>query len=394
MFAIVDMNSIENSTNLTLSSNLNSPSLTQSHLMQLKQQIPADVHRDFDHFSSVDAFIHAERNPTKLTNAYSQWVVQHQLSPYDIANCFDVSSSHKPLWGWQRMGQTQTTLPDGRVIYIGGEYEDFYDPQFAIYADVVVQYPDGQVDVFAYPHHVFCPTDFHTATLVGDEIWIIGSVGYPEDVRYQQTSVYRLNVHTYKIEIVATRNQMGWVSHHLACLKDNQIIVSGGEIRQGIDLPMRENIDVWALNLRTLIWKNLTQRQWQGFYVYSLQRPYFHLWHIKHLTWLKQYDEQEYHDTLDELALDIGKPIDLDLYQQLFSPPITHDVDMHEQTYNTVTIIIDDIRVRYVDEDSHIMVYVEGQLTAEKLELLQVNLCHKLSKLENCQCQIGVIEFH
>jgi hypothetical protein len=43
-----------------------------------------------------------------------------------------------PLWSFRRHGQTQTTLPDGRMLFVAGEHEDAYDRDFFIYNDVVV----------------------------------------------------------------------------------------------------------------------------------------------------------------------------------------------------------------------------------------------------------------
>jgi hypothetical protein len=38
-----------------------------------------------------------------------------------------------PVWCFDRFGGTVTVLPDGRQVYIGGEHEDYYDPDFCIY---------------------------------------------------------------------------------------------------------------------------------------------------------------------------------------------------------------------------------------------------------------------
>lgn len=38
-----------------------------------------------------------------------------------------------PVWCFTRWGATRTKLPDGRVVCIGGEHEDSYDPDFCIY---------------------------------------------------------------------------------------------------------------------------------------------------------------------------------------------------------------------------------------------------------------------
>ena len=90
---------------------------------------------------------------------------------------------------FDRFGQSSNQLPDGRVVCIAGEHEDSYDPDFYIYNDVVIQQPDGRIDIFGYPREVFPPTDFHTATLVGNRIVLIGSLGYPDERRPGETPV-------------------------------------------------------------------------------------------------------------------------------------------------------------------------------------------------------------
>lgn len=43
------------------------------------------------------------------------------------------ADSDVPVWCFVRYGATRTKLPDGRVVCIGGEHEDAYDPDFCIY---------------------------------------------------------------------------------------------------------------------------------------------------------------------------------------------------------------------------------------------------------------------
>ena len=74
------------------------------------------------------------------------------------------------MWCANRFGQSLTRLPVGRAIQFGGEHEDSYDQDFCIYSDVFVHHPDVRVDVYGYPDDVFPPTDFHTATMIGDSI--------------------------------------------------------------------------------------------------------------------------------------------------------------------------------------------------------------------------------
>lgn len=43
------------------------------------------------------------------------------------------AASKDPVWCFIRFGATGTKLPDGRLVCIGGEHEDGYDPDFCIY---------------------------------------------------------------------------------------------------------------------------------------------------------------------------------------------------------------------------------------------------------------------
>ena len=140
-----------------------------------------------------------------------------------------------PYWSWQRFGRTSTALPDGRVIHIAGEHEDSYDPDFCIYNDVVVEYPGGRREFYLYPKDVFPPTDFHSATLVGSEIILIGSLGYHDLRRIGETQVLKLDTRTLRIEPVATTGAPpGWISRHIAELVgETAILVAGGKVDTG-----------------------------------------------------------------------------------------------------------------------------------------------------------------
>jgi len=163
----------------------------------------------------------------------------------------------EPVWCFERMGQSFTELPDGRVIEIAGEHEDSYDPDFCIYNDVVVHHGDGTFDIYGYPREVFPPTDFHTATLVGDSIFVIGNFGNDGDRRYGQTQVYRLDIRTLAMEPVDTRGEPpGWISSHRARLIGHGIEVKGGSILELIDEDenWRDNQDTYLLDLSTMSW--------------------------------------------------------------------------------------------------------------------------------------------
>lgn len=160
----------------------------------------------------------------------------------------------KPVWSFSRFGRTATILPDGRLVLVAGEHEDHYHPDFCIYADVTVLGADGELEHFIYPRDVFPPTDFHTATLVGDQIWLIGCLGGPEQVNDKQTQVLRLSTLDFSITPVETGGvSPGWIHRHRSVLTKDGILVTGGKIEPGY----RDNTSTFVLNLGTLVWQNI-----------------------------------------------------------------------------------------------------------------------------------------
>jgi hypothetical protein len=163
-----------------------------------------------------------------------------------------------PIWSYQRFGRSITRLPDGRFIEIAGEHEDFYDLNFCIYNDVIVHDGRGQCEIYAYPRDVFPPTDFHTATRVGDFIYLIGNLGYPPDRKPGFTPVYRLNIHSFAIEPVETTGDMpGWIHRHEARLDGRtNIRISAGQcaVWDNGKVDFVDNPNVFELDLATLKW--------------------------------------------------------------------------------------------------------------------------------------------
>jgi hypothetical protein len=169
----------------------------------------------------------SQTNPELMENPFWQWMAWTKEIAYAARKQFGFTEGEHvfdtPVWCFNRFGMTETHLPDGRVIYIGGEHEDYYDPDFCIYNDVIVRQPNGAVEIYGYPFAAFIPTDFHTATLVGKAIYIVGCLGYQEHRRFalqhdsEQTQVYRLDCTTYEItEVTTTGERPGWISRHEA----------------------------------------------------------------------------------------------------------------------------------------------------------------------------------
>lgn len=141
------------------------------------------------------------------------------FGPHHARNVFKASRSTEdgPVWTFVRYGATRTQLPDGRVVCVGGEHEDFYDPDFCIYNDVVVFNSSNQLEIYGYPAEVFPPTDFHTTTLVQNQLFIVGSLGYHDTRHIGKTPVHIVDLSGYRISKMHTSGEApGWIHEHAA----------------------------------------------------------------------------------------------------------------------------------------------------------------------------------
>jgi hypothetical protein len=235
-----------------------------------------------------------------------------------------------PGWCFDRFGQSSTELPDGRTLLIAGEHEDYYDPDFHIYNDVVALHPNGSIDIFGYPAEVFPPTDFHTATLVGDQIIIIGSLGYQEQRKPSTTPVLKLNVSSLAISAVKTSGQPpGWIHEHEAILEESgdSILIRYGKLdRGGEGASLVENVDDWRLHLSDWSWERVTDRRWPRWEIVRTDRRPNHLWQIQQAIWCRRVGwPEELATTMHELEHELGSRPDLDLVEKLFRPKTPHE---------------------------------------------------------------------
>lgn len=198
-------------------------------------------------------------NPQPYLPAFWRDQIRTCQSGYHAATAlfgtYDDAPGDGPVWSFQRFGRSITELPDGRLVLIGGEHEDEYDPDFCIYSDVTVLGPEGMVDHYIYPEEVFPPTDFHTATLTEDRIILIGALGYPEARRIGETQVLALALEDFSItQVPCTGAQPGWIHGHTAELSGRHIVVSGGHIEPG----RRDNAKRHTLDLATWRWTQVS----------------------------------------------------------------------------------------------------------------------------------------
>lgn len=208
-----------------------------------------------------------DANPEDLTEPFKLAMIRDGGSAYCARTHFNdratiacrISWDSRPpqVWCFDRFGMSFTRMPDGRAILIAGEHEDSYDPDFCIYNDVMVFFPSGDIKIFGYPREVFEPTDFHTATLVGDHVWIIGGLGYVNQ-RQGPIPVYRLDTRDYSIERIQTGGSVpGRIFKHKARLDGREIVVSGG---RAIRFKRKkedhlENSVTYRLDLDTRAWR-------------------------------------------------------------------------------------------------------------------------------------------
>jgi len=330
-------------------------------------------------------------NPERMNNPVWEWLVRSRLGAYAANQKFDGPSALDagPGWCFDRFGQSATNLPDGRKVLIAGEHEDHYDADFFIYNDVVVFHPDGNIDIWGYPAEVFPPTDFHTATLVGGRIILIGSLGHPEHRKPGTTPVMALDLASLSIVPVETSGPApGWIHSHEAVLENGgtSILIRRGKLdRGGEDSSLIENIDDWRLNLSDWRWERVTERRWQRYEIVRKDRKPNHLWELQQALWSRRAGWTKELDTqIAQLTQKLGTRPDLDAASTLFCPNLPHQqIPSSEDEYNVNRIKVDGVLVRFVAELHSVVMTVEGELPPAIVKLLASDLAEKLSVLEN-----------
>jgi hypothetical protein len=188
-------------------------------------------------------------------------MIRSGVNGYIATKTFKGPSSFRggPVWCADRFGQSITFLDDGRIVQIGGEHEDSYDPDFCIYNDVFMHEPGGQIGIYGYPESLFPPTDFHTATRIGPYIYVIGSLGYDGTREYGRTPIYRLHTATFEIErLHASGTEPGWIYGHTTKQRSSsELEVTSGKIvtSDGTTEQHAENDKTFVLDVARMIWR-------------------------------------------------------------------------------------------------------------------------------------------
>lgn len=308
-----------------------------------------------------------------------------------------------PGWTLRRFGQSCTPLPDGREFLIAGEHEDSYDPDFFIYNDVIVRERNGEFEIFGYPTKIFPPTDFHSATLVGNQILIIGSLGYAEGRQAGTTPVFSLDLATLKFSKVSTTGHPpGWIHRHRAVLSEDcsSIVVTAGKIeRDAASKALIENIDDWRLDLASMRWERLTQRDWPRWRFSRADGQMHNLWQIRSSSMMRSlgladdFKEQQNQalESLPELiraeiAARMRPPETTVDINMLYSPPVPHEkIPDAEDDYNIHRILVNGVTVRFAEGFSDVQLTVEGALPPEIIDKMNRHLIETLTALEQTE---------
>jgi hypothetical protein len=206
-------------------------------------------------------------NPEVMEMPFWKMMIQTKQSAYDARVQFqvdDYTATPDSIWCFDRCGASETLLPDGRVIHIAGEHEDHQGPDFHIYNDVVVLAPDHQLTIYGYPKHIFQPSNFHSATLIGTSLLIIGNLGYCSERHIDRTPVYHLDLRSFAIEeVLTTGENPGWIFDHQAELDPTctKILLWSGEIihhmeQKQIFVPNQHD---YQLDLTTRRWECISK---------------------------------------------------------------------------------------------------------------------------------------
>lgn len=315
-------------------------------------------------------------NPEKQTNALWRWLVDTRAWPHAAHAAAGSGDRRYPGWCFDRFGQSETELPDGTRVHIGGEHEDHYDPDFYIYNDVVTVRPDGTVDIFGYPTDVFPPTDFHSAVLSGDEIIVVGGLRYPECRVPDDTQVYGLRLSDFSIHrITTTGDAPPWLHDHDADLDETgrKIICSGGRVIHGPTKRIVENLTTWELDLETLSWTALETRDCQRWLLMREDEGLNELWHVEEVAQAERSQRWSKWAKLDKSRFaERGHVIDADLFEARFTPPIPHRrLEPDPDAYRVHRIEVDGVTVRFVEDMEEIAVTVEGKLGDDLLTALE-----------------------
>lgn len=340
----------------------------------------------------------------KLTNPYWAWLIQSEASSWAANEHFKGPSSFRsqPAWSAERFGQSATKLSDGRTILVAGEHEDYYDPDFFIYNDVIIIGGDGGIEILGYPESVFPPTDFHSATEVGGKLVLIGNLGYREQRDPKKTPILVLDLATWEIrEQASSGENPGWIHRHEVMADGGSITVRGGEIWTGDEIGLEDNFDDWRLNLDAWTWERLTRRKVT---VLEMRREdgernqlfEMGMWKMRQdVPALQSMDPFEGLELDPESRAEMEKsltgvvPRDRLAFERRYQPDgVTFQPLPEEDSFGRHLIEVEGVRVHYAESFDGVRLTIEDELGADTVTKLRDDLKGKLERAEGARYQV------
>ena len=320
-----------------------------------------------------------------MTNPVWLWFIDSNISAYRGNGHFNGPNSYggNPGWCFNRFGRSLTELPGGTRILIAGEHEDHYDPDFFIYNDVVIVSPDGKIEILGFPEDHFPPTDFHSATLVGNELILIGNLGYPQQRRIGESQVYAYEIATRRFRRIETSGDVpGWISAHEAGLDgQNGIIVKGGKIDHGSDHGgYLENFDSWRLDLDTWNWERLSNQ--------TVGRWEF----VRADGEACQLFPKRMHRMSMQAGISDGKSdtpdFDGELLERLYDPPVPHEAIVEDAWDERTRYVIDGVPLHFKEGMNSVLLTVVGELPPAVMEPYVEAVRDRLCRLEGVNYKV------
>lgn len=334
-------------------------------------------------------------NPEDLTNDVWSWLIEQNLSGYEAHQVLGTKMKNKksPCWSFNRFGQAEVELANGSKVFIAGEHEDHYDEDFFIYNDVVVQTPDNKLTIYCYPEDVFPPTDFHSATVMGDEVYIVGCLGHPESRKLGEVPIYVLDTNTYSIKCLESHGtKPDWLHDHRAELsKDGDaLLIEGGKVLHKSENYIIDNIDSWRFCLKSGEWHQLTNKNWRRWILVRETEELNELFEIGQLAWAEDYGGKDnFAESISDKMAKRGHKPDLELFKKRYFPPVKHTaLPADEDDFRIHRFMIDDVSLKYVENSHAVYATVEGKLPEKTVSKIMNAGCQNLSSLEGVPYKI------
>lgn len=316
-----------------------------------------------------------------------QWRMREDFSPYQI-RCHLQEMGYtikQPIWTFLlRMGQSVTELPDGTKVSIAGEYEDYYDPDFKIYNDVMIQKMNGEIQLWHYPIEQFPPTDFHTAYYdqVTHSIFLIGNLGYPENRKEDSTQVLRLNLNTLEIEkLECFGNIPSWLHHHeMKVINQHELEFSNGHVIK--NKKYLRNLYTWRLNIRTLEWSLPKQTIFDHWTLKSEHYYGFPFFECHQLLWDEEnITAEEFEQSKQKIINHLGYLPNYKVYRWLYIPLDDAIITQDEHEYSKYISNLYGYTLWYFENDDLMQAVFPDHIPYDFQKFLLNDLVYRLKQI-------------